>query len=336
MTFLEKCGIIKFNEAIQGENINVSNQAIKQSSNQAILPFGNLKILCLLTSVISFLLPFDTFAKSVKVDDLLAYPKEWQADIVVSYTNIHKQTGKSSLSLIELPDESFIVIPSYVGEEVINEDYISYSLGLRYGITKRLEISSFVNLHSSLQRMILNTQTKQEENHKFDLLDLGISCQVVKEDKYPALLALFSTHLVDNQKFDNEYKENYLKTYLVSLLSYYTVDPVVFMLQTKYQLNLKRTNGDDVIDPGEIISISPQIYFAANPYISLNYGVQWTCQGKTRIKNETTDILQTDMAYLFGASYGIKNNLTLSFDGECKNTLDGNQTSLAGKLNYRF
>ncbi|MDI6782323.1 MAG: hypothetical protein QME49_09520 [bacterium] len=324
--------LLSSNQAIKQS----SNQAIKQSSNQAILhTLNNLKILYLL-AVISFFLPFDTFAKSVKVDDILAYPKEWQIDISVSYANIHKQTGKSSLSLIELPDESFIVIPSYAGEEGINEDYISYSLGLRYGITKRLEISSFVNLHSDFQRMILNSQTKQEENHKFDLLDLGVSYQAVKEGKHPALLALFSTHLIDNQKFDNGYKENYLRTYLVSLLSYYTVDPIVFMLQTKYQLNLKRINGDDVIDPGEVISISPQIYFAAGPYISLNYGVQWICQGKTRIKNETTDILQTDMTYLFGASYGIKNNLTLSFDGECKNTLDGNQTSLTGKLNYRF
>jgi hypothetical protein len=108
------------------------------------------------------------------------------------------------------------------------------------------------------------------------------------------------------------------------------------MFQTKYQLNLKKTNGDDVIDPGEVLSISPQIYFAVNPYISLNYGIQWTCQGETTMKNEISGILQTDMAYLFGASYGIKNNLTLSFDGECKNTLDGNQTSLVGKLNYRF
>ena len=182
----------------------------------------------------------------------------------------------------------------------------------------------------------MNTQTKQEKNHKFDLLDLGISYQIVKEGKHPALLGLFSTRLIDNQRFDKEYKENYFKTYLVSLLSYYTVDPIVFMLQLKYQLNLKRVNGDEVIDPGEVLSISPQIHFAANPYVSLNYGMQWTCQDKTKIKNETTSILQTDMAYLFGASYGIKNNMTLSFDGECKNTLDGNQTSLATKLNYRF
>jgi hypothetical protein len=97
---------------------------------------------CLLFSVILFLLPFDIQAKSVRVDDLLAYPKEWQTDISVSYTNIHKQAGKSSFFLIELPDESFIVIPSYAGEEEINEDFISYSLDLRYGIAKRLEISS--------------------------------------------------------------------------------------------------------------------------------------------------------------------------------------------------
>ncbi|MBI4753101.1 hypothetical protein HY793_01850, partial [Candidatus Desantisbacteria bacterium] len=229
-------------------------------------------------------MPPDIQAKPVKADEILSYPKEWQTEFSVSYTNILKKSAMEAPVLIEQPNGTFIIIPSLIGEEKVNEDFISYSSGLRYGITRRLEVSSFINLHSSFQRMMLADQNKSKRDHRFDVLNLGISYQLIKEDQYPALFCLFSVNLIDNQRFDTSYKQNYLKTYLLSLLSCYIVDPVVFLLQTKYQLNLKRQKGDDFIDLGEVFSLSPGIYFAVNPYTTLNWGVNLNWQGKTRVK----------------------------------------------------
>ncbi|MDP3030296.1 MAG: hypothetical protein Q8O04_12580 [Deltaproteobacteria bacterium] len=276
------------------------------------------------------------YAKAVKVEEIITEAGEWQGNISLSYTNIHKKEGKTSSSLIELPGGIITSIPFFIGEEKVNEDLLSYSFMLKRGLTKGLELYSFVNLFSDFRRITLNNQTNSEDTHKFDLFGVGASYQILKEDKYPALIASLSAHALDNERFTTGYNMNYFKTYSIGLISYYTVDPVVFLLQGRYQLNLKRTKGTESINPAEIFSLSPQIYFAVNPYTTINWGLKWTIQGKSSINEEITSATTTDVSYLFGFGYELKKDQTMSMDVEFKNTSDLTQSTVGLKLTWRF
>jgi len=121
----------------------------------------------------------------------------------------------------------------------------------------------------------------------------------------------------------------------VSLSSYYTVDPVVFFLQSRYIQNFKRKNSIS-IDPGENFSFSPQLFFVVNPYITLNWGVRFSVNGKDRINGEDINTTRTRLSPLFGVSYEIKDNIIVSFDAQYVNDPDFTRTSAGLRLNYNF
>lgn len=276
------------------------------------------------------------YGKAVKVDEIITEAGKWQGDMSLSYTNIHKKGSVSSSFPIELTGGIITSIPSFVGEEKVNEDLLSYSFMLKRGVTKKLELCSFANFFSDFKRITLNNQTDSKNAHRFDLLGVGVSYQVLKEDKYPAMLASISTHAVDNEKFTTGYSTNYFKTYSVGLTSYYTVDPVVFLFQGRYQLNLRMTKENESVNPAEIFSLAPQVYFAVNPYTTINWGLKWTRQGRSSIDEEITSAMTTDISYLFGLGYELKKNLTMAMDTECKNTYDLIQSTIGIKLTLRF
>ena len=187
------------------------------------------------------------------------------------------------------------------------------TLNLRYGLTEKLEVFTYTNFFSNFQRTTYaNSERKSKEDHRFNSAGAGFSYQVLEEDKYPALLISVSSQVANNTNFSNGYKVNYFKHYKATLTSYYTVDPIVFFIQASYTLNLKEKNKDQKIDLGERFSFSPQIYFAINPYTTINWGFSWYIQGKDKINGKYVSLTQTRTSFLFGASYEITNNLVFN------------------------
>lgn len=270
------------------------------------------------------------FAKAVKVEEIIAKKGEWQASVLFSYTNIHKKEGKSGSVLIELPD-GIITIPSFIGEENVNEDLLSYSFMLKRGIKKDLELYSFINSFAGFRRITLNNKTHLEYTHIFDSLGIGASYQILKENKYPALIVSLSAYPIDNDRFITGNHVNYFKTYSIGLISYYTDDPVVFMFQSRYQLTLerpyqcKRTKKLKNINPSDIFFLSPQIYFAVNPYTTINWGVKWRIQGESTINGKLSSETLTSVSYIFGFGYEFKKKVIIFMDSEY-NTLLGEST----------
>ncbi|WP_457643600.1 hypothetical protein [Persephonella sp.] len=291
----------------------------------------------IITFTLSFVLNKNTYAKPVKVEEILTYKNSWQLDLGISYSNIEKSSGESQLILIPIGNNQAIPVFNYLGQQNINQDVFIYSLNLRYGLTEKLEIFTYVNFFSNFQRTTYaNGERESKEDHRFNSAGIGFSYQVLEEDKYPALLISVSSQVANNTNFSNGYKVNYFKHYKVTLTSYYTVDPIVFFMQASYTLNLKEKNKDQKIDLGERFSFSPQIYFAINPYTTINWGFRWYIQGKDKINGEYASLTQTRTSFLFGASYEITNSLIFNLDYEYQPLSNGYQSSISTRFTYKF
>jgi hypothetical protein len=207
-------------------------------------------------------------------------------------------------------------------------------MDLRYGVTKNLEVFAYTGFFSDFQRLSLNGESEGYSDFNFNFAGIGATYQIRPEDKYPAILASASTNIADNTNFgEDDFKVNYFKTFTGTLVSYYTVDPIVFFLQAIYQQNLKRKN-DIGINPGEFFSLSPQIFFVVNPFINLTWGLRWRIQGHDEINGDAVNSTRTGISPIFGITYGVTNNLILSLDTEYRN--EGSISQAIANLGFTY
>lgn len=101
------------------------------------------------TFTFSFILNKNTYAKPVKVEEILTYKNSWQLDLGISYSNIEKSSGESQLILIPIGNNQAIPVSNYLGQQNVNQDYLVYSLNLRYGLTEKLEVFTYTNFFSN-------------------------------------------------------------------------------------------------------------------------------------------------------------------------------------------
>jgi len=263
--------------------------------------------------------------------------KELQIDLNLSYSSINKSSGKSQLIYLQTNNNALIPIFTYLGDEKTNTDNLLITTRLRYGITKKFEVFSSASFLSSFSRISYPSGTsKSENNSKFSSLGAGFSYQLHDEDKYPGVLLSYSTLVINNSSFPNGYKKVYFRDHKVNLSTYYTVDPLVLYLEASYEIHLPRSKSDTSLNPGERLSLSPQIYFSVNPFISLYWGVEWFLQGKDRIDGKSISATTTNIYYLFGASWSIGQNSLLNFDFRYLPLPNGSQSTISLGWNYRF
>ncbi len=273
----------------------------------------------------------------MRVEEILTYKNQWQVDFGVSYSTVEKSSGDSQLVLIPVGDSQTVPVYSYLGEQKTNQDFIVYLLNIRYGLSDKLEIFCYTNSFSSFTRTYYSDgNTKNKEEHRFYSAGLGFSYQLLEEKKHPALIVSASSQVVSNTRFPDGYKMTYMKHHRVSITSYYTVDPLVFLIQTVYTLNLKEKKGNQTVDYGDRISFSPHMYFAVNPYTTLSWGVEWYLQGENRINGQKTSYTTTKVSYIFGASYEITNNWIANFDYIYRPLIAGSQSFIRLMFNYKF
>lgn len=270
----------------------------------------------------------------VRVEELLTAQGKWIFDFNILYSNIDTSSDRAQVITIDGPMGQPILIPVFLGEQVTDEDFISYIMDLRYGVTKNLEIFTYTGFFSDFQRLSLNDENESDSDSNFNFAGIGATYQIRPEDKYPAILASASANIADNTNFGNDdYEINFFKTFTGTLVSYYTVDPIVFFFQAVYQQNLKRRN-EISINPGEFFSLSPQIFFVVNPYINLTWGARWRIQGHTEINGEVANSTRTGISPLFGVTYGVTNNLILSLDTEYRN--EGSISQAIANLGFTY
>lgn len=255
---------------------------------------------------------------AVMINEMLTQKHSLRLDVSMFYANIQKQTNVIApiIATSSLTDPSSIYsIPAILGVQQSNQDLLNFGFNLRYGITKDIEIfasPSFFYQHSNLS----DSTFSGEDNYDFNNFNAGLIYQVKSEGRYPSLL-IGATPIVIQKSIptkSKKYKLDFFKNYSFFATSYYTVDPVVFVLQGGFRLNLERKLDDHIVAIGNTLNLSPMVYLALNPYTSLNFGINYQYKFKDRIDGAVVSHQGSSISYLFGASYEVNPSLILSVD----------------------
>ena len=273
--------------------------------------------------------------KAVKVDEILTEKNKMKFEIVLSYANINKKEGVVSPITYQTSNGDFVVVPTYLGVGSSNQDYINYGFSFKYGLSKKLELFSNLNFFTNTTHTN-NTLFSTQYEHGFNSLNVGLTYEVKKENDTPFLLIGGSINPVERVLFSKSRKNLNFKSFTLFATSYYTVDPVVFVMNANYRVNRKKRYRDETIHSGNILSVSPSIYFAVNPYTSISWGIKYAFKAKDKINNNIVSNSDSSLSYLFGASYEISSKYTINADFEKKDTNDYSSNTVNFTLSYKF
>ncbi|KIM05136.1 MAG: hypothetical protein KN64_05020 [Sulfurovum sp. AS07-7] len=285
---------------------------------------------------IILLLPMIVFAKPVKIDEILTEKNSFKVDQTMTYINIKKDESSLAPVMYQTQGGDFITIPTYLGDKKSNQDYLNYNIALRYGVSKDFEIFANANAFMTNTKYQDGTNMSSKSDSDFGSFGVGATYQIKNEDDTPSLLVGGSVDLVEKTKFSQTSKSNHFKGYSVFATSYYTVDPIVFLLKSSYRINQKKEYNNESLDAGNQFNLSPQIYFTANPYTSLNAGITYAYTWESKMNNEFVSAGGSNISYNFGVGYELNPKTTINLDAEYSNQLDMSQSSLSFGLNYKF
>lgn len=275
-------------------------------------------------------------SKPVSVDEIFTKNNQFKILSNISYANINqKQQGLNNIQT-QLPDGSFIQIP-VLSQANINQDYLNFSFQFRYGVYKRVEIFSALSAFWQNSIAHNNGVISSQNRGDFGIWNLGVIVQAKKEGKAPAILVGASTDLLDRTRFsDDKSSVQYFKGFSIFATTFYTIDPIVLLLQGSFRFNLYKQMDNLSVDNAEIFSLSPMIYFAVNPYISLNLGVKYQYKTKDYLNSIIVSPQGSSLSYIFGFAYEIKARLIFFMDAEYKNTSEYTMASVNMAMSYRI
>lgn len=275
-------------------------------------------------------------AKSISIDEMLAQDKQLKLISTFSYINIHNKSYTLSALPYALPNNmGFVNIP-LLGYQNTNEDYLNLSLYARYGISSRLEVFSTLSGFYQHSKLDTNATFSTQSRMDFSSLNLGTLFLVKKEGKYPSLMLGTSADAIDKTYFTRTLKSlQYFKSYSFFATSYYTSDPIVFLLQAGFRLNTPKRAFGYTLDNGEIFTLSPTIYFAVNPYVSLNFGVRYQYHSKD-LNKTALNMQGSTVSYTFGVAYELKHRLIIFGDAEKLDTSLYTSNTISLSISYRI
>jgi len=281
------------------------------------------------------------YSKALEIDDILTQKERLKLDIVLSYINLKRDSSLSVPIEYQTQNGDIVTIPTFVGEQQINQDYINYGFNIKYGLSSRFELFSILNLYTSKIYYSQASNFDSKSSKDFNSWVLGFNYQIKQETNTPALLIGVMANILERVKFSgdngfNKSKNVSFKSYKLSTTTYYTTDPLVYLLNISYYINQNREFSNIKIDKSNQIIISPQLYFAINPYSSINFGVKYSHFGKSRLNSKIISNSGSDITYLFGSSYEINSKLVLNLTAQHSKQLNISKDSFSMGLSYSF
>lgn len=275
-------------------------------------------------------------AKSVNVDEIMTKSNDLKLITSFSYINFLSKNAFGGITQIQLPNSNNISVPI---STTTNQDYLAFSLYARYGVYKRLEIFSTINAfwqHSVAKNDISGTYASNSTGD-FGSWNIGVLVEAKREGKAPALMLGASMDIIERAYYQNGAKNlQYAKNYNFFATSYYTIDPIVLALQASFSLGLKKSHLSQSIDSGDRISLRPMVYFAVNPYISLNAGISYQYQTKDNVNGRYLAPLGSSLGLNLGLAYEIMANLILFADAEFRENAQYKTNSISLMLSYKI
>jgi hypothetical protein len=289
--------------------------------------------------------------QALKVEELLSEKNNFKADLSLSYSNIDQDAGVSTVVTIDPLGLGGLLglttyMSSYAGDQVVDRDILVYSLNAKYGITDRLELVLFGNAHSAFTRVQLGSAHETDSDSDFDNAGFGLTYKVKSEGSTPALLLGATTNAISRVQYAAQNEEGqlvgtdkqneYFDSYNFYALSYYSVDPVVFVLKAAYQWSREQSYDDSTINHADVVSLTPEIYFAVNPYTNLSWGISYKFIGEESVNGDKATNAESVIGFKLGVSYEIVRNSIITVEGSKNDASTYSQSTINIMYSKRF
>lgn len=271
------------------------------------------------------------------VDDLLADKNRFKLDTDLSYYNHHKSSSTTQgFDVVDLGNGRTVYLPS-IGESNTNTDSIIMGLGLRYGVSDKLEMGVKTNaIYRNARHQNGAELSKSSDTHLNDI-SLSTQYQFTKNHaKLPDMLTFGELSLYDSTQ---GLKSKSGASALVGFTTYTVNDPIVLSLTGTYQYQANReTNAGNRVDLGDTATLNGSVGFAVNPDITLTGGVgvrhKWADKNELgKLENRSTQTtLNLGFAYAMTARSNLTANVRMPISGDGGSTLSVGLTSKLGAL----
>ena len=274
--------------------------------------------------------------KPVRIDEILTNQNSFILDTTLSYSNIQSIGSLSASQTFQTQNGDFVNIPVYLGSTKSNQDYLNMDVTLRYGVSKELELFASLNGYQTDTKYTQLGEFKSQSDNGFNALSLGVTYQLKAEDETPSLLLGISAQVIEKTKIDDKTYSNNFKSFRFFATSFYFVDPVVFLVSASYSFNKEKSVAEYTRKDADIFTLSPQVYFAVNPYTSLNWGVKYNYFGKTKIDDIIIGNSGSNLALVTGLSYELSSKMFININVEYLNTNEMSQNTFSTTVSYKF
>lgn len=271
------------------------------------------------------------------VDDLLADKNRFKLDTDLSYYNHHRSSvATQGFEMVDLGQGRTLYMPS-IGESNTNTDSLIAGLGLRYGISDKLEMGIKTNaIYRNARHQNGAELSKSSDTHLNDI-SLSTQYQFTKNHaKLPDMIGFGELSLYDNTQ---GLKNKSGASALVGFTTYTVNDPIVLSLTGTYQYQANRqTNVGTRVELGDVAMLNGSVGFAVNPDITLTGGVgvrhKWADNNELgKLENNSTQTtLNLGFAYAMTARSNLTVNARMPISGDGGSTLSVGLTTKLGTL----
>lgn len=238
------------------------------------------------------------------VEGLLTEKGRIRLDVGISYANADKQKiSTGEYLVVQTGPASFVYVPTRVGDGAVNSDVGVATLGLKYGVLDGIEIygrgSWFI---SSYRNSELNGSSQTSDRGMSDIW-LGMSYRFPGE-----IVASAETAFLEN----HDKHSSSLKSLLVSVTSYKSIDPIVLSATGAYKFSVPRDEAGSTYKAGSYLMLNPSVGFSVNEKVSLTTGLQWTLRFPDKINGVDQSTRHTRTDLIMGLAYGFDRDSILN------------------------
>ncbi|WGZ93175.1 MAG: transporter [Candidatus Thiothrix putei] len=245
------------------------------------------------------------------VENLLSDKGKLRLELSASYANSERRGVETSDPVeIQTGANSFVYIPTLVGERLSNSDALVTTAGIRYGLTKDTEIYARASAIGIDRRAeTASGDTLKDSESRFADAWLGVNQRIRDDADKPALFVFGEIQAAERQ---DSGKNIYGKSLTAGFTTYQTYDPVVLSLTGAAQLNATRKDGSTEHRPGNSLSLSPSVGFAVNDKVTLTTGLTWRLRQADNVDGKETGIRRTTTSLDLGLGYALGKRDTLN------------------------
>ena len=242
------------------------------------------------------------------------------ADLPITVENLLTKNDEIKLSFnVSYANADTTKVIAAVGEQRINSDIYTFTLGGRYGLSDTTEIYSRISAaaddirtYSDIDSIGLKSKHKQ-----LSQFIIGVNFQFYDDTYSSALLSFAELTLFENTVLNGS-KYVYLKAGKFGLTAHKAIDPVVLSISAGLHHRWLREVNNEDRNPGDLLFINPNFRFTVNNEVTLTGGVQFNFRTQDIEDDEWTGIRKSQTDLELGIDYAssekLKFNLTITTD----------------------